>query len=189
MIPVFPFHFHENQTRKHAGKKGDTQIDEHRFRYLSHRYFNEGSFQPKPSGQYGNEYPRIDGIKQHLEYGIECNQSGGIFVIAFGEFVPDNNHCNTPRQPYHNQSDHVVRFIWKEYNRKDEHQRRTDNPVLDKRESEDFRISEYIPKLFVPYLCQGRVHHKDETDSDRDIRCPGLEGIPKSGDTGEEMSP
>jgi hypothetical protein len=52
-----------------------------------------------------------------------------------------------------------------------------DELVLCEREPKDALIAKHLAELFVTHFCQGRKHHDDEPDSDRNVGCPCLKAI------------
>ena len=65
----------------------------------------------------------------------------------------------------------------------DEHEHRTDDPILEKRQPEHLGIGENFGYFLVAHLGQRRIHHENETrrdeevcrsDCDRREECPGI---------------
>ena len=112
--------------------KGNSQIDKDTLGNLADSDFNNHAFEPEPFRQYSDKDIGIYRIEEHLEYGIEGNQTCSILRVAAGEVIPYNYHGNTTGKSYHDKADHVCRIAVEENNRQKEHENRSDYPVLDK---------------------------------------------------------
>jgi hypothetical protein len=94
---------------------------------------------------------------------------------------------DAPRQADHDQARHVRGIPAEEEEREGEHEDRADDPVLQEGQAEDLPIAEDVPELFVAHLCEGRVHHEDETDRYGNVGCSDLESIDEPFHPGHEI--
>ena len=62
------------------------------------------------------------------------------------------------------------------------HKSGTDDPVLRQRQQKNFFISENLAEFFIFHLRQGRVHHDDKPDSDRNVCGADLEKVDHTSD-------
>jgi hypothetical protein len=65
----------------------------------------------------------------------------------------------------------------------EEHQDRSDDPVLEERERQDPPVPEDIAELLVPDLRQRRIHHQDQADGDGNVGRADLEALDELLDT------
>jgi hypothetical protein len=138
---------------------------------------------PNKGRQNGDEDPGIDAVKEHLKHTIKGDQAGGVFVVAPGQLVPHDYHGNAARQSYHNEANHIFGTVGEENNGQDKHQDWSNNPILDQGKTEYLPVPKYFAQLFIPDLCQGRVHHEDQANRYRKIRRSHLKPINESLDT------
>jgi hypothetical protein len=87
------------------------------------------------------------------------------------------HHGDAAGEPHQNQADRVARQIPQEDQRQREHHQRPHDPVLNQRERQHPAVTEHRTHRFVPHLGEGRVHHQDQPDRDRDARGPDLEAV------------
>jgi|GEM_PF-3206964 len=83
-------------------------------------------------------------------------------MIACGQFVPDNNHGDTPGQTDHDEACHVIRIVPQKNNRNEKHQNRADDPVLNQGKPQYPFVPEHIAHVLVPDLGKRRIHHQNE---------------------------
>ena len=84
----------------------------------------------------------VDGIKQHLEYGVKPHQGGAVLGAAAGQLIPDDDHGNAASQTDEDYAVHEVRRVSQEDYRQCKHQDGTNDPVLYQGEAEDFFVLE-----------------------------------------------
>ena len=72
-------------------------------------------------------------------------------------------------KPIENQARHVLLMPGQKGDGQQEHQDRADDPVLHQGECQHLDVPEHEPQLFIFHLGQGRIHHQDQANGDRDI--------------------
>ena len=65
----------------HVRNERDAEVNEDALGDLTYGHVNLCSRQAEQWRQFRNKHPGIHGEKQHLEYRVECHQSGGLFRI------------------------------------------------------------------------------------------------------------
>ena len=145
MVPILVFYPDQYKPGKKTCYKGYSQIDKHTPGNLPHGniFYHVGSLYPEPAWENGNKHPGVNCEEQYLENGIECHQSGSVFGISSGQFVPDDHHRDTTGEPDQYQAIHIVGIILQEYYRQKEHKHRTNKPVLNKAQSQYLIIFKY----------------------------------------------
>ena len=69
-------------------------------------------------------------IQRALKNTVESDQPCCVFIVAAGQLIPDNHHRDAPRESDQNQAHHVFRVAAQEDDCQQEHQDRSDDPVL-----------------------------------------------------------
>ena len=87
-------------------------------------------FKPEQRRQDRNEDVRENRVKNHLKDRVKSYQTSGILIISSGQLTPHNDHGNAAGQTYHDKPHHVVGITPQKDDSQNEHQDRTDNPVL-----------------------------------------------------------
>ena len=145
-----------------------SQVDENAFCNLSNGYIDRRSFSDSQGcRQYSDENISVEGIKQHLEYGVEPHQGSAVLAVSASQVVPDYDHSDAAGKTYEDYAIHEVRIVLQENYRQGKHQNRTDDPVLHQGKAEDLLILENPSELFIPHLGQRREHHQNQAYSDR----------------------
>ncbi len=145
-------------------------------------------FRPNQAGQHRDEDVGVDREEEHLEDGVEGDQSGAVLGVALGQVVPDDDHGDAARQADQDEPDHVLRLVAQEEHGEAEHQERADDPVLDERQPEHPEVAEDGPHLLVPHLGERRVHHEDQPDGDRDGGGTHARPVEQRDDAGEDVA-
>ena len=83
---------------RNAREKRNAEIDEDTLRNLCDGNVDDRAVQPELSRQNGDKDPRVERIEEDLKERIKRHQSGGVFGIAFRQFVPHNDHGDAARQ-------------------------------------------------------------------------------------------
>ena len=186
LVPFFPFGFQPDHSGNDPGDKGDTQVNKDAFGNLADGDVHHRAFQPEPTGQDGDENIGIDREEKDLENGVKGHQSGAVFRVPRGQFVPDDDHGNTAGQADHDQTHHVFRVAGQKKDGQKKHQDGTDDPVLDQGKEQDPVIFKDFAQFLVLDLGQRGIHHQDQTDGNGDIGGPGLEEVPELGHPGKK---
>ena len=142
--------------------------------------------EPEPGRQQRREEVRIDREEEHLEDGVEGDETGAVLGVAFREVVPDDHHRDASSEPDEDETEHVLGLVAEEHHREPEHQERPEDPVLDEREREYPLVAKDLAELLVADLRKRRVHHQDEPDRDRDRRRPDAHSVERGIDAGHE---
>src|SRR5581483_1240140 len=150
-IPVVAFCAAQYEPGDHPGEEGNAQVDGDALRNLPNADLYQTALQAKEWRQYCNEDPGIDAVEEHLKEAVKGNQSRRIISVAFGELVPDNDHRDTAGQPHENEPDHVFGIIVQEEQGQDKHKDRTNHPILNKREPQDFPVTKDVPQFFIAH--------------------------------------
>jgi hypothetical protein len=87
------------------------------------------------------------------------------------QIVPDDDHGDAPCQPDEDQSGHVFLMPRQEQDGQEEHQYRTDHPVLDQGKNEHPDVFEDETQFFIFDLGKGRVHHQNQSNGNGYVRC------------------
>lgn len=180
-VPIFAFCFYQNEARQHARKKRNAEINQNAFGDLPDTDIDFRAGNAEKRRQNRNENISVNAVKQHLKNAVEGDEPGDVFVVAFRQIVPDDDHRDAARDADHNQADHVFGFVGQKENRQKKHQKRSDYPVLNKRQSQNFRVPKNQWKLFVFHFGKRRIHHQDQTERDGNVRRADLKLIDKSG--------
>jgi hypothetical protein len=144
------------------------------------------SFEAEPCRQNRDEYPGIDAAEDDLEDAVHGNESCDIIASPSASSF----HTRTiaiHREANENQPAHVCGLTAKKEDGQEEHQHRPNDPVLQDRYSKNTTVTEDLAQPFVAYSCQRGIHHDDETDSDRNVRRPGLKAVHESSRAKNEM--
>jgi hypothetical protein len=123
-----------------------------------------------------------------LEDRVEGDETGGVFGVSFGQFVPYDDHGNAARQANHDKASHVFGIATQENDGEGKHQKRANHPILQQREAEDFLVAEDLAQFFVADFSQRRVHHQDESHGNGNRSRANAEAIEKGHDPGQRPS-
>ena len=119
---------------------------------------------------------------------LKATNPAAVFRIALGQIVPHDHHGDAPRQPDHDQTDHVLGMtVQKNRTGQREHQNWSDDPVLDERQGKHFPVVKHVAQFLVLHFCQRRVHHQDQAQRDGKVGGIHLKAVDKRSDTGQEM--
>ncbi len=100
---------------------------------------------------------------------LKATRPGAILPVAAGQIVPDDHHGDAARQADENQPHHVLLVPGQESDGQQEHQDRTDDPVLHQGQGQYLDVAEHEAQFFIFHLGQGRVHHQDQANGDGDV--------------------
>ena len=126
--------------------------------------FTAEPLQSKPFGKLGDEDPGVDRIEKNLEDRVERDEAGGVFVVSFRQFIPDDHHGDAARQADHDEARHVLGIAAQEDDCQRKHQHRADHPVLHQGEKQDFLVPEDFSEFLIADFGERRVHHQDQAD-------------------------
>ena len=189
MIPFFSFHFQTDESGEHAGDKRDSEIDKNTFRYLPHGNINHSTFNTEPFRQYGDKYPGINREEKDLKNGVKGYEPGAILGVTIGKIVPDNDHGNAAGKTDKDKPYHVFMLIGEKSDGQAEHKNWTDDPVLNQRKSKNLAVSKHLVQFFILYLGQRRIHHENQTESNRYICGAYLKRIDNIFNAAEKIAP
>ena len=92
-----------------------------------------------------------------------------------GQIVPHDHHGDAAGQTDQDQPHHVFLVPGKKGDGQQKHQHGPDHPVLDQGQQEHLHIAKHLPQMLVFDLGQGRVHHQNQADGDRNVGRAHLE--------------
>ena len=130
-VPFLAFDAYEHKARDEPGDERNAKIDSNALCDLPDADIHDTSFKAKPLGKHCNEDPRIEAVKEYLKDTVDGDESGDIVRVPIRQFIPYQNHRNTASDSNQDEAAHVGRFAPQKHDGKDEHERRTNQPVLD----------------------------------------------------------
>ena len=188
VVPVLRDEAQHDDAGQHARDARNAEVDEDAFGDLADRDVHERTGHPEVRRKHGDEEPGIDAEEQHLEDGVERDETRRVLGGAVGELVPDDHHRDAAREADQDETHHVLGLVVQEHDRQREHQHGADDPVLHERKPQHLRVPEDVGKLFVAHLREGRVHHQHQAGRDRDVRGPDLEAVDEAFDPRHEVA-
>src|SRR5664280_342642 len=111
MIQLLSHELYADKSRQCSCNAGNAQIDENAFGNLSDTYLHDATGKSEIWRKHCNKKPGKSAVKKNLKNTVESNQARGIFRIAFGQFIPDDDHRDAAREPNHDQAHHVFGLI------------------------------------------------------------------------------
>ena len=103
--------FYQAESGDYAGQERYSQVDENALCNLGNGDIDQRSLSnAQGRRQYSDENISIDGIKQHLKYGVQPHQGGAVLSAAAGQLVPDDDHGDAARQADEDYAVHEVRM-------------------------------------------------------------------------------
>jgi hypothetical protein len=109
-----------------------------------------------------------EGRKENdLEDGIKGDQYCAVVWITIGQIVPDENHCDTPGDTDEDEALSKILTIRKEGPRKGDHEKRRNDPVENKRDSDlnpKLPITKKNMQGLVADLAENRIHHDQKAN-------------------------
>ena len=91
---------------------------------------HNAALKAKPLGKHRNEGPRIEAVEEHLKDTVDGDESGSVIGVPARQFIPHQHHGNAARDTDQDEPAHIGRLVAQEHDGKNEHQRRSDEPVL-----------------------------------------------------------
>jgi hypothetical protein len=137
-------------------------------RYLADAHVHLHALESEHPGQQGDKHKGVHRVEQHLEHRVEGHEAGRVVAVTLGQFVPDDHHGDAAGQSDQDDALHESRLVEQEQDGEEEHEERSDDPVLHQGESQDLPVAKDVPQLLVVDLGQRRIHHDDEADGDGD---------------------
>lgn len=173
-VPILALEAHQHEPAHQPGDERDAEVHQHRPGDPAHADVHDDAVDAEQRRQEREEHPGVDPVQQHLEDRVQRHQSGHQVRVPTGEVVPHQHHRDAARQPHEDEALRIPRHVPEEHDRQGEHHQRPDHPVLDEREREHPAVAERGAELLIADLGQGRVHHQDQPDRDRDVGGPHL---------------
>ena len=178
VIPLAPPERNEDDPTQHTRGKRDPEVDHHAGEdlpdgHIGQRFAAEtlhaGQIDAQQARQPRDENPRVKTEREDLENAVEGHESGAVFAVPLGQLVPDQHHGDAAGDTHQDETDHIFRLVAEKEHGEHEHQHGADDPVLQQREPDDFRIGENLRHLLVAHLGQRRIHHEDESRGNEQV--------------------